>query len=424
MAQQAGPAKPSPDQVEFLWVSMEGIDPYSWVGGLATRVVGLTEELAARGFSVRCLFCGDPHGPEESVQGHRIWQRWGQAISRRYPSGVYEGEAEKAAYLRQWLPAAVVRRAREAHALGRRLVVVAEEWQTAAALVEASDALWRAGLRAAATLMWNANNVYGFDRIDWSRLAYVAHLTTVSRYMRGRLPAAAPVTVIPNGLAAGSYRCAPEATVARLREAFPADLRLFKVGRYDADKRWELALETVARLRRAGTEARLLVRGGHGPEAESVRQRAASLGLAWARCAAGGIDGLTEALARRREPVVEIASWISEDTLRALYRAADAVLAFSAMEPFGLVGLEVMAQGGVVLTGNTGEDYAVPFQNALVVDSDQADEVVALLGWLATDAQLVRRLRREGRRTAARYAWKRQADGFLYRVGQFAGAGK
>ena len=52
--------------------------------------------------------------------------------------------------------------------------------------------------------------------------------------------------------------------------------------------------------------------------------------------------------------------FIAERTLRAMYQAADGVLANSEREPFGLVGLEVMASGGIAYVGRTGEDYAVP----------------------------------------------------------------
>jgi hypothetical protein len=40
--------------------------------------------------------------------------------------------------------------------------------------------------------------------------------------------------------------------------------------------------------------------------------------------------------------------------------SADAVFANSGHEPFGLVGLETMAAGGVACTGCSGEDYAIP----------------------------------------------------------------
>ena len=50
--------------------------------------------------------------------------------------------------------------------------------------------------------------------------------------------------------------------------------------------------------------------------------------------------------------------------------SADAVLANSGHEPFGLVGLEVMAAGGIAFTGSTGEDYVLSFENAIALETE------------------------------------------------------
>ena len=74
--------------------------------------------------------------------------------------------------------------------------------------------LRRAGLRERATLLWNANNGFGFERIDWPRLAGAAVLTTVSRYMKHAMrPLGVNPIVIPNGLAPEAYGC-PERAAA------------------------------------------------------------------------------------------------------------------------------------------------------------------------------------------------------------------
>src|SRR5262249_33350913 len=88
-----------------------------------------------------------------------------------------------------------------------------------------------------------------------------------------------------------------------------------------------------------------------------------------------------------------------------LYRASDAVLANSGHEPFGLVGLEAMAAGGVACTGCSGEDYAVSGRNALVLQTGDPLEFVGALHRLRASPEDERSLRREGRRTAKQYAW-------------------
>jgi glycosyltransferase involved in cell wall biosynthesis len=68
--------------------------------------------------------------------------------------------------------------------------------------------------------------------------------------------------------------------------------------------------------------------------------------------------------------------------LRVIYNAVDGVLANSGREPFGLVGLEAMAAGGIVFTGSTGEDYAIPFVNAFVLETADPMEIVGHISYL------------------------------------------
>ena len=77
--------------------------------------------------------------------------------------------------------------------------------------------------------------------------------------------------------------------------------------------------------------------------------------------------------------VYNLRFFVPEEFVRLCYAAADATLANSGHEPFGLVGLEVMAAGGIAFTGSTGEDYAVSFENAVALDSDDPDEIVGYL---------------------------------------------
>ena len=103
--------------------------------------------------------------------------------------------------------------------------------------------------------------------------------------------------------------------------------------------------------------------------------------------------------------------FIPERTLRAMYQSADGVLANSEKEPFGLVGLEVMASGGVAYVGRTGEDYAVPFGNAVVMQSDDPRELLATHATLRT-AEIVRRSAPTAKATAKRFMWPRVLDGY------------
>jgi glycosyltransferase involved in cell wall biosynthesis len=110
-------------------------------------------------------------------------------------------------------------------------------------------------------------------------------------------------------------------------------------------------------------------------------------------------------LAAVEAPVVHVRAFLEEATLYALYAAADAVLANSGKEPFGLVGLEVMAAGGIAVCGATGEEYAEPFVNAIVCDTGDGRELATYLSALFADPNLGVELRANGAETAARYTW-------------------
>ncbi len=92
---------------------------------------------------------------------------------------------------------------------------------------------------------------------------------------------------------------------------------------------------------------------------------------------------------------MNIRSFLPDALLYTLYAAADAVLANSGKEPFGLVGLEVMASGGIAVCGSTGEDYARPFDNAIVCDTGDPAELASYLERLWSSSGLARTHDRE-----------------------------
>jgi glycosyltransferase involved in cell wall biosynthesis len=109
--------------------------------------------------------------------------------------------------------------------------------------------------------------------------------------------------------------------------------------------------------------------------------------------------------AARDADVVNLRTPLDPEARRILFRAASTVLANSGHEPFGLVGLETMAVGGVACTGCSGEDYAIAGRNALVMQTANAGEFVRLFARLQTHSEEDAALRRAGRRTAEEFAW-------------------
>jgi glycosyltransferase involved in cell wall biosynthesis len=397
--------------VQFNILSFEGPDAYSRAGGISSRITGLVGALAEAGFETHLWFVGDPRLPSREKNGSLTLHRWCQWISKHHPGGVYDGEEGKRTDLVSSLPPVLFQEALLHHLTetNGRAVVLAEEWQTADAVLHLDWLLRSSGLRNRVTMLWNANNTFGFHRIDWGRLSAAAVITTVSRYMRHRMwPLGVDPLVIPNGLSAEAL-CRPgRDVVAEFRRRTRDRTVLAKVARWDPDKRWMLAIDTVGELKRQGWRPLLLARGGVEQHGEEVLSRAAANGLRVSEHSTDdpGPEGLLASLDKEREAdVVSLRSPLSAEACRVLYRAADAVLANSGHEPFGLVGLEAMAAGGLACTGSTGEDYAVAGWNALVLQTADPQEFVRHFRRLQINPPEARAIRQRGVLTAKQYVW-------------------
>jgi glycosyltransferase involved in cell wall biosynthesis len=398
--------------MQFHVLSFEGPDAYARAGGLASRVQGLVEALAGLGQEAHLWFVGDPSLPGHETREALHLHRWCQWISAHHGGGVYAGEEGKQADYASSLPPYLVSEVLAPHlAAGGRAVVLAEEWHTVAAVLHLDWLLRAQGLRERVAIFWNANNTFGFEHIDWGRLAAAARITTVSRYMKQRMwPLGVNPLVIPNGLPPECFEAPDRRAVAALRAQLRGRTVLAKMARWDPDKRWLASVALVGEMKRQGWRPLLLARGGCEPHGGEVLSAARDMGLrvverAWT---SAGPQGLTGAL-RDLEgaDVVDLRSHVDPGGRRALFRAADAVLANSGHEPFGLVGLEAMAAGGVACTGCSGEDYVVPGHNALVLETDDPREFLSLFAQVHGDPLREPELRRAGAATARRFAWPR-----------------
>jgi len=396
--------------MQFHVLSFEGPDGYSRAGGIASRIEGLTDTLAELGFETHLWFVGDPDRPGYERRGQLHLHRWCQWISRYHPGGVYDGEEGKQLDFAASLPPYLVDQVLAPHlAAGKHGVILAEEWQTANAVLHLDWLLRQRGLRGQTSVLWNANNVFGFDRIDWRRLAEAAVLTTVSRYMKHSMWSwGVDPVVIPNGLSADAFLPPDRAGVAEMQRRLAGRTVVSKMARFDPDKRWLGAIEIVSELKRQGMRPLLLARGGAEAHGHEVLRAAHEAGLRVAERNGAG-TGVRAFLGRIDDvddvDVVNLRAPVDPEARRVLFRGSDAVLANSGHEPFGLVGLETMAAGGVACTGISGEDYAVPGRNALVLQTSDPREFVGLFRRLRARPAEEERLRRAGRATARQYAW-------------------
>jgi hypothetical protein len=397
--------------VQFHLLSFEGPDPYSRAGGLASRVEGLSEALASLGHETHLWFVGDPDLPGHESRGSLHLHRWCQWVSAYHRDGVYDGEWGKQAEYSASLPPFLLRDVLLPQLRrGGRAVVLAEEWQTVHAVLHLDWLLRYAGQRAPVTMFWNANNVFGFEKIPWDTLARAARITTVSRYMKQRMrDAGIDALAIPNGLPDDAFAPPDRALVGMLRCRFKDRIVLTKMARWDPDKRWLPTVGIVAELKSQGWRPLLVARGGHEAHGEEVLRSAWRQGLRVVerRTLRPGAADLMHVLADAGDAdVVNLRSHVDPEARRALFRATDAVLANSGHEPFGLVGLETMAVGGLACTGCSGEDYAVPGRNALVLETDDPKEFIGLYEPLRRNPERERAIRRAGQITARHYGWR------------------
>lgn len=402
--------KGRPVQCHIL--SFEGPDPYARAGGLASRIAGLSSALVEAGFETHLWFVGDPDLPSYEDREGLGLHRWCQWISRYHPQGVYDGEEGKRADYAASLPPFLSHQVLfpSLQRTGSALII-AEEWHTVDAVLHLDWLLQTNRFRQQVTILWNVNNTFGFNRIDWNRLRRAAIVTTVSRYMKALLQRFdIDAIVISNGLPKEAYLLPEEEAVKAFRDRLAERTVITKVARWDPAKRWLPSVETVRTMKAQAWRPLLIARGGAEGYGKDVLNRAAAQGLRVTEkaLASPSVRDLLEALEGLRDiDVISLLSPLQPTVRGLLFHGSDAVLANSRHEPFGLVGLETMAVAGVACVGNTGEDYTVPGYNALVSETDDPQHFVNLFRVLKGAPFRERALRRAGRRTAQEYRWSK-----------------
>src|SRR5579884_336229 len=417
----------SPENTLFVLLCFEGPDVYSTAGGLGTRVTELSEALATQGYTTHLIFIGDPNKPsiETRMDGRLILKRWSQWVSRYYPNGVYDGEEQKLYDYNESVPYHIYQEiVRPAVDTGKTVVIMGEDWHTAEVICRTSDLLNWFGVRQKTLILWNLNSLMSLHRINWGRLNFVSTLCTVSKYMKHRMwQYGVNPLVIPNGIPTRHLQPIDTAAVTRLRSIVhhdnPNRFFLFKIGRFDPDKRWLMAIEAVARLKHSGHPVTLFVRGGMEPHGADVLRHAYHIGLVIRDVTAHrpNMEQCLEAMEKAGPAdIYNLRFFLPEEFVRTTYRAADATLANSGHEPFGLVALEVMAAQGIAVTGSTGEDYAVSFENAIVTETDDPDELVGYLLYLRRHPEEQERIRCAGRNTAEQFLWDKVIENLLSKL--------
>ncbi len=224
-------------------------------------------------------------------------------------------------------------------------------------------------------------------RLDAAIAARADLVITVSEHARQELVAAGVPQQRTRVMIEGVARPASAGIEASRRWPAPDGLRLLYLGRLEARKRPEVALEALAVLARGRIPASLVI-AGDGPAQVDLERRASALGLNGA---------------------VRFAGRVSESEKFSLYDGADALLFPSTLEGFGLVVAEAQSRGlPVVAAAGTGTVEAFDPGRSGVLADPSGDSFAAAVVRLA-DPEFRARMAAHARSFADRFDWDRCA---------------
>jgi glycosyltransferase involved in cell wall biosynthesis len=249
--------------------------------------------------------------------------------------------------------------------------------------------------RRAGVPMVNTCHSLTFPRLRWSPRAWAeVHALRHSRYERvtavypGGVRSLQAIGIphavyIPNGLDADPFR-----QRTKRSDAQAPDGGVLFVGRLEAEKRVDLLISAISRLRQDGMSVTLHV-VGEGGLRTALRALAEKLGLTDSIAFLGSVP-------RHRMPDV--------------YRKAACLVLPSAGEGFPLVLLEAWASGMPVVATRVGglAELCQHEEDALLVPPDDVAAISEALRRVLTDRQLAKRLGAAGRaRVLAEFTWDR-----------------
>ena len=425
----------TPENTIIIVLCFEGPDDYSMAGGLGDRINHLTNRLADIGFVVHHIFIGDPRmaGLELRKDGKLILHRWCQWISDSHRSGVYDGEKWKFDDFTKSVPPFVVQDLVDsAVSAGKQVVILGEEWQTAEAMCCIHDLLHMYRLRDKVKMLWNANETYGFEQVDWEYLSRAAAITVVREHMKQvLLERGINPVVIPNGIPDVFLGEANQTDISQIRKSLGTDVIFSKVSRWRQDRGWKIAVDAIHKLNKVGESASLLACVGVETDRKRIAHQSAAYGMGMKSInleiysqksypnAAFEDDSIPyfKALPRGSEnaDILNIAFPVPLALLSKLYRVSDVVLANSDHDPFAL-DMEAMAAGAIVFVGRKAEGHIRHMYNAVVLDKYTADEILFYTSYLRMHPEKGEMIRAAAKETAKQQTWKEVVKKLLQRL--------
>jgi alpha-1,6-mannosyltransferase len=234
---------------------------------------------------------------------------------------------------------------------------------------------------------WNPHTLPRFDRL----VATTAFAAGEVERLRAGAPADAaplpPLHRVPLGVDLALFRPDRYDATERARLAPPGETVVMVASRLSREKRVDLAVDAVARLRAEGRPARLVVAGA-GPLLRPLRARAAALGV----------------------PARFLSFVPDRVRLATLLACADVVVAPGPVETFGLSALEALASGTPVVCSATS---ALPevVGTAGAVAAPRADALAAAVHGVLERPEAARRA--DARARAERFSWDAAGEAML-----------
>ncbi len=271
-------------------------------------------------------------------------------------------------------------------------------------------------------MFWNANEIYGFEQIDWDFLSRATTITVASEYMKQiMLEKGISPIVLHNGIPEFLMEPVDETAISQIKEALGAETIFTKVDRWRQDNGWKPTVNAIHNLIRIGDRAKLLTHIGMESDRKKVAHEAKSLGMMIENITSkidskeshlnaiseNDLTHYSQALAKAStSDIFNFAFPIPPSLLKLLYRASDVVLASSGHDPFGLMGMEAMAAGAIVFTSRRAEGLAQHMSNAIVLDKYTAEEIQFYVSYLRMHPEKREMIRASARQTAEQWTYK------------------
>ncbi len=231
------------------------------------------------------------------------------------------------------------------------------------------------------------------DRPFWNVLLWASatrsrSLIAVSRATATDLASYYPesankISVVPHGIDTEFFRIAE-----RRADATPADPFLLTVSTLHPHKNIDRLMQAFAEFRKLRPEFRLIIAGLVGFAAEALARRCLDLGL---------------------DASVRFTGWIPREELYRLFEDADAFIAPSRFEGFGMPLSEALA-AGIPTACSTIEPFdEIAGDAAMRFSPDSLTEMTEAMRTITSDADFRRRARVAGPAQARRFDWRRSA---------------